>query len=1315
MEDYGDEPFDTGSPIKQAGASRSAYVFVCEVDGRVAGHVELPAKPEPTWDDFRKLAQARLGLDVTHVVYDDKFGPEQEDNIKCESDEDWSDVVVMMDEDDEFIKGKLTLRVFGKKAARAKDSPAVVSEALVRKVLLAKGKILEGCAAMDKSGVGVVTTVELGQQVKENIGCSAAEADALVHAGGAWREIVPNGRGQMIDYRMWSLRLRLVDKEEAVLLGNLTNPDLQAARMTVLTRCADFKEVLSECTGDVSVTQCEQLLKTKGSHLMGKKHVDALCADLGSTAPQTDVRSLPEELELIDTQRLHRSPLLNAIILGSVSDFASSNETKSSAALAASADGSSVLPKEKFCEVYEQMSADSFCETHSLLTAPAMPHTLSKTILNPVMAAATGALRPDLEVNFETFTSDLTIAHSSEVWLLQAGRQASLQASRRQLMKKRKEVVKELSATNTIEKFKAIIMDKPLSFDAEQADAVCADVPVGTDGARDALKHVQELQFSEILGTALDECSEALFAKYDELCSCCETKEASKLEGSISLDEFADAMDLVSVDSEKAKKVKAVLSGEGLVNVAWRELLESRMRALSWRELQILKRLRDKEEQGTRLKVLAAAARVLVSLADDAAADGLVPSASVKSKLVSVGQLTEAEADRVVAVLLLSPRAKPDMINSTDIIGFRSYIASREWDSDAMNALMGSRQGFLDACLDSEGASAAPPASHQTGPEVDATDMRSALHRVHLAAWAVDAVMGFADRAPADLSKVQVGALLSHIAVVTRSERRRLEVLADSRLQLARLALLKLAPTGDSCPKEHLNSLVFELIKQVKDAKLVSSEALQVAVDEGVALALLNMRDSYIAASKKGSLTSEDLVGGLSAVMCDFDCVLPFASASELAQESAAAPEAKAAGGGAKASAGGGAKAPGGGGKMKNGMTPGQRIFYEKLIKPRKPGIQEMIELMRGMPASIGPSPLRERQRSGHNMPSAALQGSSQKSPASVLTLSVHIAGAEGVPLTDKFEVLERRARVCLVHVKTKSFVSGAFTVPTSNKNDKGGTKWTFSKKEENGNPFLVRAPTDAEYELYIELALVTRKKGAKTEGQEALNNGDIKEFSAGFGSLRLNGETKAGSHNLPLFGGTPWGRVEVKPKDLEGQKRGSGFSFFKKPVSQVSIEVAKQKEGFETLPPALVCHFNMKEGLAEFCKLQKSFTTAAMFTRPQVNDVVLGTFPAVMDSPDIMVLFAKRWRDLSKGLKGDKAAAFRECVKLFYPLVQMDSSLLPKALDAGPNAKAVLRTKILDDFAKQCSASKEKLVEQLLGSDAFRGAPFRVDELIMA
>jgi len=132
-------------------------------------------------------------------------------------------------------------------------------------------------------------------------------------------------------------------------------------------------------------------------------------------------------------------------------------------------------------------------------------------------------------------------------------------------------------------------------------------------------------------------------------------------------------------------------------------------------------------------------------------------------------------------------------------------------------------------------------------------------------------------------------------------------------------------------------------------------------------------------------------------------------------------------------------------------MTAGQRVFYEKIIKPRKPGesapanlpcahtryhrsmwrqknkidiytvshthahthihtgththththihihtntyslnsrkiyshmtllstgIQEMMELMRGMPASITASPLRAQQREGHNLPSAAVQAS---------------------------------------------------------------------------------------------------------------------------------------------------------------------------------------------------------------------------------------------------------------------------------------------------------------------------------------------------
>jgi len=326
--------------------------------------------------------------------------------------------------------------------------------------------------------------------------------------------------------------------------------------------------------------------------------------------------------------------------------------------------------------------------------------------------------------------------------------------------------------------------------------------------------------------------------------------------------------------------------------------------------------------------------------------------------------------------------------------------------------------------------------------------------------------------------------------------------------------------------------------------------------------------------------------------------------------------------------------------------------------------------------------------------------------------------GAEGVPGTDKLQVLERRARVCLVHSKSKSFISGAHTMPTSHKKDKGGTDWTFSAKWQNGNPFLVRAPKDADYDLYIELALVTKKKDATTDGLPAINCGDIKEFSAGFGCLRLGENVKAGKVNLPLCGGTPWARIEVQAKDLEGQKKGGGLmSRFKKAVSQVTIEIKMDKEGPELagLPPALVCSYRIKEGLAEFCNLQREVTAKTqLFTRPDTNDVVLCTFPAIMDSEDLMRCFAERWDKAGKVKKEEKAAAFRECVSMFYPIVRMDAAKMPRRLDIGPDKGQDTRNKVLEDF-ENAAKSKEKLVEQLLSNDSFRGVPFRVDELVVS
>ena len=52
-----------------------------------------------------------------------------------------------------------------------------------------------------------------------------------------------------------------------------------------------------------------------------------------------------------------------------------------------------------------------------------------------------------------------------------------------------------------------------------------------------------------------------------------------------------------------------------------------------------------------------------------------------------------------------------------------------------------------------------------------------------------------------------------------------------------------------------------------------------------------------------------------------------------------------------------------------------------------------MLDVMRGMPASISASPLRERQRAGFNLPSAAVHSVMHASASNILTLTVTITG----------------------------------------------------------------------------------------------------------------------------------------------------------------------------------------------------------------------------------------------------------------------------------------------------------------------------------
>jgi len=94
-------------------ALRQKYTFVLKMDGKAACEVEL--ETDARWMEFCKAVHEQLGFDVDQVEYDDKFGPETEDGIECKEEEDWLDLFDMMKEDNQFIMGKLELRILSNK------------------------------------------------------------------------------------------------------------------------------------------------------------------------------------------------------------------------------------------------------------------------------------------------------------------------------------------------------------------------------------------------------------------------------------------------------------------------------------------------------------------------------------------------------------------------------------------------------------------------------------------------------------------------------------------------------------------------------------------------------------------------------------------------------------------------------------------------------------------------------------------------------------------------------------------------------------------------------------------------------------------------------------------------------------------------------------------------------------------------------------------------------------------------------------------------------------------------------------------------
>ena len=541
----------------------------------------------------------------------------------------------------------------------------------------------------------------------------------------------------------------------------------------------------------------------------------------------------------------------------------------------------------------------------------------------------------------------------------------------------------------------------------------------------------------------------------------------------------------------------------------------------------------------------------------------------------------------------------------------------------------------------------------------------------------------------ADGSKVNYNKALSSVVVLTPTEAEQFRLVCNDGVQAAREALVKSNKEGLSAPRGEPGSLVQQLV----EAGVGGGEENVIQAVRAMALAR---------AGEKGSLRSEDLTKDLKAAY-----VFPEGSMSAMEKK-------KKVDKGAQPKAG-------------SGLTRGQIIWRDKVLKPRKPGVKEILEMMKGMPMSVSLSPLRTEVNSGNNLPSASACRAEDPcrivmpegmAPREVVMTQVQVLTAEGVPgpSEDSYEVIERRCRVCMVVPASKRFVGGGHVVPLSRK-AAGKVEWVFSKKEAI-NPFSLRAVPGVGTELYLELSALCRKKGTKGTGQAALNKGEIKELSCGHATIPLDDKFKAGKNKLsvPLFGGTPWTKTMISKSDVK-QGKGLFARLFKKPESRIHVQITLDASPpASTLPPNLVCSAACLEALEQFGVIRREAFAAGgnkHFTRLTAGDFVLATFPLIMDDVALMTRFANVWSAAAKKL-GKKATkqqlntSFRECVMQFYPLTRMDSSKLPKDTDTADTKVDEERKKVIEAFFKKKNTS-----EALQGGSDFRYTPFKIDEMM--
>jgi len=1241
---------------------------------------------DDAWQKCFALLRKQGSLEVDIIAEDDDPGdPPELPPIQAKKPAK-SDEIKAADEPKAALKG-----------AESGSKALGISPAVLHKLMRHKAAIVKACADRDAGGHGLVKTSDLAKELQKVGGCPKEIAEQLL----ATSKRDARGKNKdVIDYALFFRRFRYIDGQERGLITDvLKSGPLQAARLAVLNRPEVFTKILEsedeadkKKNGPVDAKKCEELLTHSTEKLMSGRQAKMLASIPGFTDRhgETNFRKLPRELLPIDTLQLDRaSPLQHALL--ELIRHAEELETE--------------------CKEHDDpdrrdglLSVDEF---YSAVKASGMQVPYSVVI--PGMVVAAGALQEG-KVFYSGVIELAAVAHRSELQWMGTARSGPIQELRRQVLRHKEGILKEIDARaakdgakkpESVELLVEVLKDRTQlwKMDAEEAGLMAADVlgeRFGLREGRDARRHVEELQFHDFIGTEqLDDAAPALFKSYEHLMQTCMTADEDDT-GVLELDAFAEAMRAARIEAKFVDIVTSLLKDEMTFKVQWRELLEHRLVVLGKREAhEILKGWRSVRKQEVRQQVMRHAGTVMLELAEEQQ-EGTVLLEQMEKALIKVlADDKETKPEDIHEVLQALPVRREDgnlIVEPGELSNFKACNMLREMDETAIKPLLRTRKSVLTDCRSKDRGSSG---------SIDAERLAQVMYRSQLPASAVDCLVAHADRSD-DGRLIEYEAFLARFAVVTKQERHRLELLADDRLQKARALLVAAEEQGTLAGISAAAGQPWMLLKKLK-------EKIEVDDDEGLALAVHAFADTQKGVS--GSLRAEDLVDQLTLSLVDFEPA-DFRTEEPMTKK------------GKRPVTGGG-----------ENLTPGQKIWRDKILKPRKPGVMDMLAFMRDMPLCVGLSPLREEHKSGHNLPSESVAGlgdfraltiARETSPSdmqSLMMASVMIKSGEGVPYfnSDKYQILERRARVCLVKLKEERFVGGAHVVPLSRRNA-GKDDWIFSKKEET-NPFIVRADTTQGLQLYIEFSLLCRKKETTTQGQQALAKGDVKELSCGHGCLVLDKESlpPAGKKTklvLPLFGGVPWEPRHIEPKDC---KKGGLFKRMmgKKIENKLHIElVIENPAKAALLPHNMVCSAVCLEALSQFRAAQKHAASLAdPFTRPVQPDLVLTTFPVIMDSFDLMFEFAHKWKERQKALHkwgkkpsaDDKNKAFSALVREFYPLIHLDHANLPRNPDAGPNPALQARAKTLDNFRRM-----KKVTDMLEGNfNDFRYTPFKVDEFV--